>query len=131
MVAEGKDPSCAAIAAAACAQVYQLEILAAGIQNNENNKTRFYVLSMQPPPTAAAERLAFVAMGEAEALPELLAGMERENVRLVALHDRPMKTELGAYCYLIECADCSYESYRALTGTEGFRFRFLGCFDAE
>ena len=131
MVAEGKDPACAAIAAAACAQVYQLEILAAGIQNNENNKTRFYVLSLQPPATAGAERLAFLAAGDAEALPALLAAMEDQNIRLVTLHDRPLKTELGEYSYLIECADCSYDSYLELAKAEGLSFRFLGCFDAE
>lgn len=131
MVAEGNDPTCAAIAAAACADVYQLDILAVGIQNNENNKTRFYVLSMQPPATATAERLAFIAMGDAEALPELMAAMEKQNVTLITLHDRPLKTELGEYYYLIECAGCSYESYQKLSNTKGFSFRFLGCFDVE
>ena len=131
MVAEGKDPACAAIAAAACADVYQLDILAAGIQNNENNKTRFYVLSMQPAATAEAERLAFIAMGDAEALPELMTAMEKQDVTLITLHDRPLKTELGEYYYLIECAGCSYESYQELSKTEGFSFRFLGCFDVE
>ena len=131
MVAEGKDPACAAIAAAACADVYQLDILAAGIQNNENNKTRFYVLSMQPAATAEAERLAFIAMGDAEALPELMTAMEKQDVTLITLHDRPLKTELGEYYYLIECAGCSYESYQELSKKEGFSFRFLGCFDVE
>lgn len=131
MVAEGSDPACAAIAAAACADVYQLELLAAGIQNNENNKTRFYVLSTQPPATAPAERLAFIAMGDAEALPGLMAAMEKLDLTLVTLHDRPLKTELGEYYYLVECADCSYENYQELSKTEGFSFRFLGCFDVE
>lgn len=131
MVAEEKDPACAAIAAAACADVYQLDILAAGIQNNENNKTRFYVLSMQPAATAEAERLAFIAMGDAKALPELMTAMEKQDVTLITLHDRPLKTELGEYYYLIECAGCSYESYQELSKTEGFSFRFLGCFDVE
>ena len=55
-VADGKDKSCAAIASAGCADVYGLEILAAGIQNNDNNKTRFYVLSKDEPATATADR---------------------------------------------------------------------------
>ena len=54
MVSEAQDPACAAIASAACADVYGLEILAAGIQNSDNNKTRFYVLSLQAPATAQA-----------------------------------------------------------------------------
>ena len=131
MVAEGKDPSCAAIAAAACADVYGLEILAAGIQNNENNKTRFYVLSLQPPATETADRLVFLAMGDAEALPELMTAMEKQNITLITLHDRSLKTELGEYYYLIECADCSYISYQKLTESSSFSFRYLGSFEVK
>ena len=40
MVSEDGDASCTAIASVGCADVYGLEILAAGIQNNENNRTR-------------------------------------------------------------------------------------------
>ena len=55
----------------------------------------------------------------------------KHDVTLITLHDRPLKTELGEYYYLIECAGCSYESYQELSKTEGFSFRFLGCFDVE
>lgn len=54
MVAEGGDSSVAAIASSGAADVYGLEILAANIQNNDKNKTRFYVLSGEEPATAAA-----------------------------------------------------------------------------
>ena len=130
MVAESKDPSVAAIASAGCADVYGLEILAPAIQKNDLNKTRFYVLSAEAPPIYRSERLAFVASGSAQALPALLTCMEAQDMTLVTIHDRPMKTELGEYHYLIECRG-SYESYTALTETPGFAFRFLGCFDVK
>ena len=130
MVSEAQDPACAAIASAACADVYGLKVFAAGIQNNESNKTRFYVLSLDAPATAQAERLAFVAMGDAEELPSLMAEMERQNMTLVALHDRPLKTELGQYFYLIECANGSYAKYLKLTQKSAFEFRYLGSFEA-
>ena len=130
MVSEQQDVSCAAIASAACADVYGLKVFAAGIQNNESNKTRFYVLSLDAPATAQAERMAFVAMGEAAALPALMAEMERQNMTLITIHDRPLKTELGQYYYLIECADSSYASYLKLTQKSEFTFRYLGSFDA-
>ena len=128
MVAEAGDPSCAAIASAACADVYGLEVLAAAIQNNDRTKTRFYVLSTDAPATAPADRTAFVASGSAEDLPELMAAMEQQNVTLVALHDRPLKTELGQYAYLIECAECPYDAYLKLTENSAFTFRYLGGF---
>ena len=129
MVSEKQDVGCAAIASAACADVYGLNVFAAGIQNNESNKTRFYVLSLDAPATAQAERMAFVAMGDAAELPSLMAEMERQNMTLITIHDRPLKTELGQYYYLIECADSNYDSYLKLTEKCGFTFRYLGSFD--
>ena len=131
MVAQAQDPACAAIASAACADVYGLTVFAAGIQNNESNKTRFYVLSLDQPATAQAERLAFVAMGDADTLPSLLAQMELQKMTLIAIHDRPLKTELGQYFYLIECANGSYGDYLKLTGKSEFEFRYLGSFDVQ
>ena len=130
-VAEGKDKSCAAIASAGCADVYGLEILAAGIQNNDKNKTRFYVLSKEAPATAASDRLAFIASGSAKDLPKLTAEMDKLGITLVALHDRPEKTELGNYRYLIECSDCSYEKYQKLTQGSDFTFRYLGSYSVK
>lgn len=88
MVSEGNDPSCAAIASAACADVYSLEILAPGIQNNDNNKTRFYVLSLNTPATLPADRLAFIAFGDAEDLPALMADMETQGMTLITVTSR-------------------------------------------
>lgn len=131
IVSESNDKSIAAIGSAACADVYGLEVLAAGIQNNESNKTRFYVLSNNNPATAASERLAFIAKGDASLLPDLMKEMKNRKMNLVALHDRPLATELGQYYYLIECKDCDYDDYLSVTKKSGFDFRFLGCFDVK
>lgn len=131
MVSEERDSSCAAIAAAACADVYDLEVLAESIQNNDNNKTRFYVLTMEEPATAASERLAFVATGDARDLPALMSDLESEGMTLITIHDRPQKTELGQYYYIIECENSSYESYEKLSNESEFEMRFLGCFEAK
>ena len=128
MVSEDQDPSHAAIASAGCAEVYGLKILAADIQNNDNNKTRFYVLSLAEPSAAETERLAFIASGPASELPKLMEELRKQGMTLVSLHDRPAKTELGQYRYLIECADSSYEDYKKLTGGSAFQFRYLGSF---
>ena len=130
-VADGKDKACAAIASAGCAQVYGLEILAAGIQNNDKNKTRFYVLSKDAPATASADRLAFIASGTAKDLPSLMTKIDKLGIELIALHDRPEKTELGNYYYLIECGNCSYENYQKLTEDSGLTFRYLGSYSVK
>ena len=131
MVSEKGDKSCAAIASAACANVYGLEVSAAAIQNNDSNKTRFYVLSMQQPATADAGRTAFIASGKAELLSGIMSDIKSMGIKLVAVHDRPLKTQLGEYAYVIECAGCSYSQYSKLAENSSMDMRFLGCFDVK
>ena len=128
MVSEGDDKSLAAIASAGSAKVYGLEILAENIQNNDKNKTRFYVLSTEEPSKAESDRLAFIASGSAEDLPDLMDEIGGDDNSLVMIHDRPLKTELGEYYYVIECSDCSYEEYEEIQKDSGFEFRYLGSF---
>lgn len=128
MVSESNDSSVAAIASAACADVYGLEILAAGIQNNDSNVTRFYVLSKEEAATAASDRMAFIASGDADELPALMKAIQNRGMELVAVHDRPLATELGEYYYLIECKNCDYQDYESITAKSGFTFRYLGSF---
>jgi prephenate dehydratase/chorismate mutase/prephenate dehydratase len=128
MVAEGQDKSCAAIASAGCSEVYGLDILAENIQENESNKTRFYVLTCAEPGTAQSDRLAFIATGSAEALPALMEELDDREVTLVTIHDRQLKTELGEYHYLIECENCSYDTFEALKDKTELELRYLGSF---
>lgn len=131
MVSEEKNIHCAAIASVACAKVYNLNVLAEKIQINDNNKTRFYILSKSEPSKLPSDRLAFIAIGSAENLPSLMRKMERLKMKLVAIHDRPLKTVLGQYYYLIECSNSSYESYKKLTNKSPFKFRYLGSFKVQ
>ena len=129
MVAEDKDKSQAAIASAACADIYGLDLLAEGIQNNDINKTRFYVLSMDDASTETRERMAFIASGSAENLPDLMAELKALGLDLVTIHERPAKTELGNYNYIIECDDGDYKQYKKLTKNRLFDYRYLGSYD--
>ena len=128
MVSEAQDPSCAAIASVGCADVYGLEVLASGIQNNSNNKTRFYVLSTDAPGPEGGDMMAFIASGKASDLPSLIERMDLRGMKLVTIHDRPLKTELGEYHYLIECTGGRFEDYLHVINEGPFECRYLGCF---
>lgn len=54
--------------------------------------------------------------------------MDNLHMKLVTFHDRPLKTELGEYNYIIECTDCSYEDFVKLQDKSSLELRFLGCF---
>ncbi|MBQ7200084.1 MAG: hypothetical protein IJS24_01775 [Eubacterium sp.] len=128
-VAEEKDPTKAAIASITCTDIYGLELLAGNIQNNDNNKTRFYVLSTKTPEIKYSGRMAFIAAGPAKELPALLSVMNDRDVTLVTIHDRPAKTILGQYLYVMECSGCSYRDYLEFCRDGSFEFRYLGSFD--
>jgi prephenate dehydratase len=72
--------------------------------------------------------MAFVAEGPSSALPALMGQIEDLGMTLVSCHDRPAKTELGHYRYLIEVAGPKAQSFKALSAQPGFSYRNLGTF---
>ena len=128
LVKEENDISKAAIASLKSSEVYDLKILAESIQNNDSNKTRFYVLSKEEPSTLNYDRLAFIASGKAEELPDLMSRIDDLKMKLITIHDRPLKSELGEYYYIIECVS-NYSQYEKLIRNSSFAFRYLGSFD--
>lgn len=128
LVSESETGDCAAIASVGAAKVYGLSVLAENIQQNENNKTRFYILSTKEANTAPSDRMVFTATGEAKNLPDLLKSISKNGMQMISIHDRPEKTTLGRYVYLIECENASYEDYEKLNTLSDFTFRFLGSF---
>ena len=57
--------------------------------------------------------------------------IDNRDITLVTIHDRPKKTALGEYHYLIECAGCSYDSYADMIKNSSLEFRYLGSFDVK
>ncbi len=129
MAAEAEDNTCAAIGSSAAAEVYGLEVVADNIQMSDTNKTRFYVLALGNAAREASDRMAFVASGDVGDLAELLTSAEESGLEVVAVHDRPRKTELGSYSYLVEVAGGGFEAFEAIAAANPtFELRYLGSF---
>ena len=129
LAADCTDGTAAAIASTQAAKVYGLAVLAESIQGNDSNVTRFYLVSDTFLPDETPDRMTFSATGPAQALPDLLKAMDAQGLRLVSLHDRPAKTTLGQYVYLVECSGGGQKACQRLAGKCGeFTFRCLGCY---
>lgn len=129
LAAECTDGTAAAIASTQAAKVYGLEVLAESIQGNDDNVTRFYLVSDEYMAAQAPDRMTLSATGSAEALPDLLKAMDAQGLRLVSLHDRPAKTTLGQYVYLVECKGGGQKAYEHLVKKCGtLTLRCLGCY---
>lgn len=122
------DGSAAAIASTQAAKVYGLAVLAESIQQNDQNVTRFYLVSAQQG-TDTGDRMVFSAAGPADALPGLLRAMEEQKLTLIALHDRTARTTLGEYVWLVECSGGGKAAFTHLEKScPGLSLRYRGAF---
>ncbi len=94
----------AAIASKIAGELYGLKIVRKGIQDQERNQTRFFVLSKKCP-QALDEAKTSIVLGLKDrpgALYEILGFFAREQVNLTKIESRPSKKSLGDYIFYID-----------------------------
>lgn len=120
------DGSVAAVASAAAADVYGLEVYAPRIQESDANRTRFYALSMGEGRKERSDRMLFSAKGNISDFPKLIKAFGL--AKPAAITARPLKTKLGEYIWLIELKDSGYDEFLKISKVEGFEFKYYGSF---
>ena len=125
-LASVSDGSVAAVASAAAASVYDLEVYAPRIQESDANKTRFYAIREGEGEKEKSDRMLFSAKGNISDFPQLIKAMGSSEP--VAITSRPLKTKLGDYIWLIELEDAGYGEFLKISETEGFEFKYYGSF---
>ncbi|MEC4813566.1 MAG: prephenate dehydratase [Scytonema sp. PMC 1069.18] len=118
-----QDLSAAAISSQRAAQLYNLPILATGINDYPGNCTRFWVVSQDDIPgtrpnyqkTASHTSLAFSTPANTPgALAKPLEVFARLNINLSKIESRPTKRSLGEYLFFIDAeADASDPQMKA------------------
>jgi len=104
------EQECAAIASEKAASQYNLDILAADIQDNAFNQTRFWVL------TTMKQEISFPSLGKPArntlfitlpantpgALHKVLSCFAWRGIDLSKIESRPLKTNLGEYFFIVD-----------------------------
>ena len=130
-VAKSGDKSAAAIAAPGAAELYGLEIIAENVQITMENKTRFYVLSMDKPDVAYTNAV-FDVTCRADLIDNIIVDIHNAGLEMTAIHDRPEGSMLGSYHYIIEVenpAGITEKQINAVLTHE--EVRYLGCFSVS
>lgn len=129
-VAETKDKSIAAIAAPGAAKLYGLSVIAENVQITDTNKTRFYVLSLNPLKPEGHRYAVFVAECKASTIDDIIVMIHQSGLELVTIHDRPAGDELGSYRYIIEVEKETGIDSKIIDKISSNEYiRYLGSFD--
>ncbi len=95
----------AVIASKFCANIYNLAILEEGINDNEINETRFWIISKQltePSNSKNKSTIVFQTKDEPGSLQTVLRLFAVNNVNLSRIESRPAKRSIGEYMFLID-----------------------------
>ncbi len=140
LVAEQRDPTVAAIGTRLAASLYGLAVHAEGIEDHEDNVTRFVLVAPLvapiPPPTGHDKTsiVCFQSTNRPGSLQDILGHFSARNIDLVKLDSRPTKKGLGDYCFVIDfrghvadevVADCLKELHATTR-----QVKFLGSYPA-
>ena len=98
------EPASAAIAGRSAAEHYGLGTLAAGIEDDPNNTTRFAVISTQSAARSGRDKTSLVMSSRnvPGAMHELLTPLAQHNVSMSRLESRPSRTGLWEYIFFVD-----------------------------
>jgi prephenate dehydratase len=118
-LAEQQDPYAAAIASKAAAATYGAEVLAAGIEDNAENYTRFFLVrrggEAEIDPDANKMSVAFTLEHRPGSLVGALSALSAMGTNLTKIESRPVQGKPWEYIFYVDCQiGASEEGTRAL-----------------
>ncbi|MBV9410376.1 MAG: prephenate dehydratase [Acidimicrobiia bacterium] len=138
LVAEERPAGTAALGTALAAKLYGLEVIAADVEDNEENTTRFVLVARDDIPSITGhDKTSIVCFQHADrpgSLHGILGQFSARNINLTRLTSRPTKKALGEYCFIIDLeghvddeivADCLRDLHAQLKNV-----KFLGSYPA-
>lgn len=104
MVAESGSPGAAAISSHSCAALYGLEVVAADIQDSDNNYTRFICIAKEPAIYAGAGKISLIVACDNKpgALYEILSRFAALRLNMSKLESCPVTGRNFEFIFIIE-----------------------------
>lgn len=136
-VKEDGIKNAAAIGSTLCAKLYGLDILETPIADNQNNQTRFIIVTSKKQYVKDADKVSvtFVIKNEQGSLYHLLSHFTFNGLDMSKIESRPLKGESWSYRFFVDFTGNlqSKAVINAITGVkaEAASFRILGCYKGE
>ena len=136
MLSTERPTAAAAIASELCAEIYNLEIIKERIEDHEENKTRFLVLSKQELAESGAKcSIIFSAVHRAGALFQILRLFAEAGINLTRIESMPNREDPGNYYFFLDFEGNSNDpNIRNVLGhvmNNARMYKFLGCYKEE
>ncbi len=131
-VVEDSDRTCAAIASEIAGQIYGLKVLQPGIQDNENNTTRFIIISSHPIYCRAADKISitFELPHRSGTLYNILGHFIFNGVNMRMIESRPIAGHSWEYRFFVDLegnlADAAVRNALNGVAAEAKNMRVLG-----
>jgi prephenate dehydratase len=137
-VADERPAGTAALGTSLAAKLYGLEVIAADVEDSEENTTRFVLVAREAVPAVTGhDKTSIVCFQHSDrpgSLHAILGQFTARNINLTRLASRPTKKALGEYCFIIDLeghvddeivADCLRDLHAQLADV-----KFLGSYPA-
>jgi prephenate dehydratase len=137
MLMESREAGAAAIASAAAAEVYGAQILAAGIEDDQQNFTRFLLLAREteaskPPPEADKTSIVFALEHRTGALFRAMAVLALREIDLMKIESRPLIGRPWEYSFYVDfignTAEPRVQNALAHLAEFAMNVKVLGCY---
>jgi prephenate dehydratase/chorismate mutase len=133
MLSTDRPKAAAAIASELCSEIYNLEVIKERIEDHEENKTRFLVLSKhehKEPGTKCS--IIFSAVHRAGALFEVLKIFAESGINLTRIESMPNREDPGNYYFFLDFeGDINDEKIKNTLDNvtkNTIMYKFLGCY---
>ena len=133
-VSKLNDKSKAAIASSRAAKIYNLDILAKNIHDNNNNHTKFVIISKNLQSSKESNKItvSFSLENRAGSLYNLLGHFAKNNINMIKIESRPSNGELWEYVLYVDLEgninDEKVKNAIKLIKEETRYFKLLGCY---
>jgi len=133
MIAANRPKASAAIASNLCAEMYNLEVIKEDIEDHEENKTRFLIISKKTTEEPGNKcSIIFSAAHKAGSLFEILRIFAENRINLTRIESMPNREDPGNYYFFLDfegnSADENIQTVLEEIQKNTMMYKFLGCY---